>query len=229
MAQQPAAALRRELRDQFLEPLLTAASRRLRQIQRQQRACPARIPGAQRAWRHLNAFGRHEEDADRAVDVFQRALAEVMEADRNALLHLLSQRVGGDDFARPSQLEQARRNIDGIAGETLAVDQQVADIQADAQPQLGVARALGSALQAQGPGNGIDGAAKLHEHGIARRVDQAPAVFADHWHDAFGAQAVPGAQSGQLVGLDPVRPAGDVGKCHRRQPSGDGGQPSPLP
>jgi hypothetical protein len=75
----------------------------------------------------------HVIHVDRALDVLEGALAKVGEADRYLVLHLLARRSGNADSAGFRQRFQPSRDVHAVAIDVIAFDDDVADIDADAE------------------------------------------------------------------------------------------------
>ena len=97
---------------------------------------------------------------------------------------------------------EARRDVDAIAIEVAALDDDVAKIDADAQhdpagPPARRVCARHPVLQLDGAGDGVDGAGELHQHAVAHHFDDAPVMLGDQRLDqlfarrAFRAASVP--------------------------------------
>src|SRR5262245_19932887 len=119
--------------------------------------------------------GRHRADpidAYRPGDVFDALLAEIVESKAQPVAYLLVHRARDQYRSRLGQGFEPRRDINAITVEVLAVDDHVAEIDADAELDAHVGRfgriALGhSALHLDGAAHGIDDAGKFHQHPVA--------------------------------------------------------------
>ena len=83
--------------------------------------------------RGLLASKHHVIHVDRALDVLEGALAKVGEADRYLVLHLLARRSGNADSAGFRQRFEPSRDVHAVAVDVIAFDDDVADIDADAE------------------------------------------------------------------------------------------------
>ena len=81
----------------------------------------------------LLASEHHVIHVDRALDILEGALAKVGEADRYLVLHLLARRSGNADSAGFRQRFQPSRDVHAVAIDVIAFDDDVADIDADAE------------------------------------------------------------------------------------------------
>ncbi len=88
------------------------------------------------------------------------------------------------DAAGIGQRLQTRRHIDAVSENVIAIENDVADIDADAEFDALVRRNLGvtlghAALDIDRATDGVDHAHEFHEHSIARRLDDSAAMFGD--------------------------------------------------
>ena len=72
-------------------------------------------------------------NADRAHDVLDRLLSHVLEAKAELVAHLIVDDAGDHDAAGIRQRLQARRDIDAVSENVVAIENDVADIDADAE------------------------------------------------------------------------------------------------
>ena len=70
----------------------------------------------------------------RARDVLELALAQVLEADLEAVSHLVVDGARDEDTAGLGERLEPRRDIDAVAEDVVALDDDVADV--DADPKL---------------------------------------------------------------------------------------------
>ena len=76
----------------------------------------------------------HPKDVDRAGDVLDALLAEILEGDVvEPVADLVAHRAGDADAARLGKHLEARRDIDAIAENVVLLDDHVAEIDADAE------------------------------------------------------------------------------------------------
>ncbi len=113
---------------------------------------------------------------------------------------LIVRRAGNGDAAGQSERLNARRDVDAVAEDVLAIDDHIADVDADAELEPPVGRQLGVAL-GEGPLDldrgvqGADHARKVAEHAVAGGADDAAVVAADRLgdHTAIGREGRVGA------------------------------------
>ncbi len=118
---------------------------------------------------------------------------------------------------------QTRRHIDAVAENVAAVDDDVADVDADAEldalvgGDLGVARDH-AALQVDRAAHRIDDALELHQNAVVGGLDDAPAVLRDLGIDQLPPVRLHLAERAFLVGAHQPAVAGDVGRKNSREP-----------
>ncbi len=160
-------------------------------------------------------------------DVLDLLLAEVLVAEAEDALDLLVDGPGDADPARFGQALEAGRHVHAVAVDVLALDDDLAEIDADAEVDLAVVRDTGVArghrlLNLDGRLDGLGDAVELGQESVAGGLDDAAAVFLDLRVDEFVAQRLEADQSAGLVDLHQSRIAGDVGGDDGRQPALDG-------
>ena len=160
-------------------------------------------------------------DGDRVLDVLELLRAAVDEADVRQLAADLVIDLGRDaDRARARDRFETGRDVDAVAVEIVALDDDVADIDADAELQgpgirLRVARGDGP-LALDGAEHRRDRAGELGDDRVARRAEDAAMVLGDDGIDDLPA----GPQVGQRSGLVVAHQLGelmDVGGENCRQ------------
>ena len=161
-------------------------------------------------------------DADRPFDVLDLHLAAVLEAHVDTVADALVDDGGNADAARLGQWLQARRNIDAIAVDVVAVDDDVAKVDADPQRDARTVRlhlAMHRSLNCQGTADGIDDAGKLDQGAVAHELDDAATVGSDGGiEDDFTVSLQSGQRAG-LVGAHHARIADDICRQDGRQPA----------
>ena len=143
-------------------------------------------------------------------------LAEIGEADGKLLADMLAHRGADTDPVRLRQSLEARRDIHAIAEDVAVLDDDVAHIDADAEPyalalvEVGVA-ILHSLLQHHGAAHRVDDGRKLDEKAVPRRLDDAALVLGDQRVDELPAVAFERGKRPFLVGAHEARISGHVG------------------
>ena len=124
----------------------------------------------------------HAPSLDRLGDVLDPLRAHRREADRELARNLLAHPARDADPARLGQAFQPCGDVDAVPVDVVALDDDVAGVDADAEADLlvlGDARLpLGhAALDGDGAGDRVDHAAEFAEHAIAHQLDDAAPVF----------------------------------------------------
>ena len=119
-----------------------------------------------------------------SADILQGLLTDIIERDVDLAANLPMGVVGDADAARLGDSLEARRDIDTIAENIVVVDDDVADMDADAEfdPEVRghVDIALGHcALDFHRAAHRIDSAGELDQHAVAGGLDDAAAVRGD--------------------------------------------------
>ena len=115
-------------------------------------------------------------DAHRPGNILQALLAAIDEVGRHLALHLPPGVLRKRDASRRSDAFDARRDVDAIAKNIVAFDDDVADIDADAELDRIGFRSAGIVLanvflDLYRTGNRVDGAAELYQHAVAHELD----------------------------------------------------------
>ena len=167
--------------------------------------------------------GNRPEHVHRLDDVLQRDLAHRFEMDTRLAARLLYRRTRDVDGAALGDLLQPDCDVDALAENVAALEDDLAEIHADPEFQPPVGRAVLGAFRdillrrdrvLDGPDNAVEG----HQRAVAGRLDDAAAIargeraeFVEKRHDAR-------MRSG-LVEIDEPAKANDVGRHDRGQPS----------
>src|SRR5262249_20268494 len=123
-------------------------------------------------------------DPDRPGDVLELLLAGVLEGDVEPALRILVNTSRDADPAGLRQSFQSRGDIDAVAVDVVAVDDDVADIDADPELDPRLRRLVGialvhAALNLDGATHGIDDAGEFGQQAVAGGLDDAALVFVD--------------------------------------------------
>ena len=120
----------------------------------------------------------------RLGDVLDLLLAQVLKPEIEQAAHHLMNHIRDADAARPSQTFQPRCDIDAIAVDVVAIDDHIAEV--DADPELDAVLGLevrvvyGDALlNLDRAPHRIDHARKLDQDTITRKLDDAAAMLCD--------------------------------------------------
>ena len=150
--------------------------------------------------------------------------------DGELVAHLIPHHPADADAARFRQGFKARRDVDAVAEDVVLVDNDVAEIDADAEIyaplgwHAGVARGH-LALHLDRASNRIDHARKLAEQTVARRVDNAAAMLLDLGVGYLSPQRLQRSERAFLIRPHQARVARDIGRQNR---GGDGEQQALL-
>jgi hypothetical protein len=125
------------------------------------------------------------------------------------------------------------RDIDAVAKDVAGLDDDVTDVDADAELDAVFgrhARVMPGhlALHLDGAAQCIDHAAELDEQPVAGGLDETTLVLGDFRVDHLAAQGLEAAERSLLVGLDQPRIAGDIGGKDRRETAVDASWPGGL-
>jgi hypothetical protein len=163
----------------------------------------SRTPGGRRRLRH--PVERDAPDLDRLGNVLDPVRAHRLERERELRLHLVVDVAGDADAAGLRQTLQARRHIDPVAQDVAVLDDDVADVDPDAEldaPVLGLGLlALGHAvLDHDGAFDRVDGARELDQRAVPDQLDHAAAVLGDEGLDEFLAQSLQARDRAGFIG-----------------------------
>ena len=122
-----------------------------------------------------------------------------------------------------AQALDPRRHVDAVAVDRVAVDDHVAEVDADPEADALVFRDIGillqhGALDRDGGLDRVDGARELDERAVALEVDDPAAVPVQDRPDHLLPQAFQPSEGARLVALHQAAVAGHIGRHDRRQP-----------
>jgi hypothetical protein len=151
-------------------------------------------------------------------------LAEILEGVIQLAVDLPLDVAGDAEPAGLGQALEAGGQVDPVAEDVLAVDDDVAQVDAHAPEDLAVRRrrviALGEgALDLGGAGHRVDHAGELGQEAVAHELDDAPPAPGDGRFDQLLVVGLDGGQGADLVGAHEAAVAGHVG-------GQDGGKPA---
>ena len=131
--------------------------------------------------------------------------------------------VGNADAAGLGDAFQPGGDVDAVAENIVVIDDDVADVDADAEFDARVLRHVGvlrghAALDFDRAAHRIDGAGELHQHAVAGGLDDAAAMRGDTGIDQRLAQRLSVGERAFLVATHQAAVAGDIRRQHRRQP-----------
>ena len=169
---------------------------------------------------------QHAIDPHRPRDILELLLAGVLEGDVELAIDVDLHPPRDADPAGVGQRLQPGRDVDAVAPDVVAIHDDVADIDADAEfdPLVGryprIVLAHG-ALEFDRAANRRDHARELHQQAIAGDAHDAAAMLGDLWIDERAPVSLPLGERAGLVGADKPAVAGHVGDQDGRQPSLD--------
>ena len=162
----------------------------------------------------------------RLGDVLDGLLALVEEFEFELVADLIAHHRRAGDAARPRQPLQPRRHVDAIAIEIVAIDDDVAEIDADAELDVPVLGNPGvalrhAALNFDRAARRIEHAAELDQEAVAHHLEDAPAMLGDGRIEELAAMLAKRAQRALFIGLHESAVANDIGRQDGRQPTLD--------
>ena len=177
---------------------------------------PVARRGVDRARRRKTRIG--------TLDVLQRLLAGVLEGEVEPVADMIAHRCRDADAARLGDALQARRHIDAVAENVAVLDDDVAEIDADAELDAAVLRHVGvaaghAALDFGGAGDSVHHAREFHQHAVAGQLDDAALVLGDLAVDQFLAMRLERGKRGGLVDAHQPAIADHVGRQYGGEPS----------
>ena len=118
------------------------------------------------------------------VDVLQRLLACILEGEVEPVADIVAHRAGHGDAARPGDALDARRDVDAVAIDVVVLEDDVAEMDADAEFDAPVLRHVDialahPALDLGGTGDGVHHARELDQHAVAGDLDDAALMLGD--------------------------------------------------
>ena len=130
------------------------------------------------------ASERQAKHPDRPLDVLQRLLADVFKGEIEPIAEVVAHRARDGDAAGRRDALQPGGHIDAVAENVVALDDDIADIDADAEFDAAAFRDIGVALahlalDLSGAGDRIHHARKLDQHAVAGQLDDATLVLGD--------------------------------------------------
>ena len=156
------------------------------------------------------------EGAHRSRDVLDAPFAHVLEAQGEPVTDVVADRPGDHDAAGLGQGFEAGRDIDAVAEDVAAFDDDVADVDADPKDdvplgrQAGVAR-LGAALDLEPATHRLNDARELGEEAVAGLLNERAAARADRRRNDLALQRGKAPVGALLVAAHEAAVARDVG------------------
>jgi hypothetical protein len=163
-------------------------------------------------------------DADGLGDVLQPLLAARFERERDLLPDLIDDRHRYADTTALGDLLQSRRNIDRVAMAILALDDHIADM--DANPEvdsslrgLAVIASSHATLDRRGALDRIDHAAELDQQPVARQLENAAMMIGDDRLDQFFPMRTQPLKCAGLVATHQRAITGNIGNQNGGEPA----------
>ena len=162
------------------------------------------------------------EGVDRPLDVLEFLFADVLERYAKFVVDLLADVPGDADAVRWRERLETGGDIDAVPGHVVAIDDDVAHVDADAEANPGFEAPVGFeryhvALNVDAAFQRRGGAGELGKKAVTRGLDQAAAVLCNLGLGDFFAQAAQPRKGQRLVVLHQSAEAGHVGNHDRRQ------------
>jgi hypothetical protein len=164
---------------------------------------------------------------DRLRDVLDALLAHVVERVGEPIADVVADRARDADAARFGQPIQPRGDIDAVAVDVIAIDNHVAEIDADAEDDaliLGDTRIAVDhrPLDFGRAADCVDDARKFHQHAVAGGFDDASVMLSDFRIDELAAMGLQALERAVLVGAHQPRIARHIGGQNRGETAFDG-------
>ena len=167
----------------------------------------------------------HPKDVDRAGDVLDVLLAEILKGDVvEPVADLIAHGARDADAAGLGEHLETRRDVDAIAEDIVVLDDHVAEIDADAELDPPRRRHIGIAprhppLDLGSARHRVNDAAELHQHAVAGRLDDAAPVLGNGGIDELKAMGLEARKRPRLVDLHQPAVADHVGGKDCCEPS----------
>ncbi len=192
--------------------------------QRKARRAGHRFRGPGSHWRRRACPKR--KDPNGSNDIFQRFLAEIDERDLDPPADVLMRRTGDQDAAGFADTLEPRSDIDALAENVLALNQDIAEMDADTVDDAPGFGNDGVAfnhqlLDCDRAFDRVDDGRKLQQQSVAHGLDDAPAPARDDWQRRFTMLPHRPRRPG-LVLAHEARIADDVDRHDRGQSAGFG-------
>ena len=156
-------------------------------------------------------------DAHGTRDVLQALLAGIDEVGRHLALHLPPGVLGNRDAARFGNALDPRRDVDAVAKDILALDDDVADIDPDPELDRIGFGATGIvlpklSLNFDRAGDSVHGAREFHQRAVAHKLDDTAGMGGNRRVDQLTPQGIQTGKSPGLVDTHEARVTDHVGR-----------------
>jgi hypothetical protein len=158
---------------------------------------------------------------DRPLDVLEALFAGIVYAELHLPWELFVNSSGHEHAAGLRNLLQPRGDVDAVADQVVAIDNDIAEMDADAKNDgfLGGSvelRPFELLLDRRSTIHRLDYRRELDQHAVAHQLDCAPAMLGDQRFDDLLASCFQGGKGPDLVGFHHAREADDVGGQNSR-------------
>jgi hypothetical protein len=162
------------------------------------------------------------EGVDRPFDVLEPSFSDVLERHAQIVVDLLADVSGDADAVGRRERLETGGDVHAVPGNVAAIDDNVADVNADAEAKPGFDTPVGFecdhvALNVDAAFQRCGGAGELGQKAITRGLDQAATMFYDLGLDNLVPQPAQPREGQRLVVLHQSAEAGQVGNHDRRQ------------
>jgi prevent-host-death family protein len=174
-----------------------------------------------------NGFRAQRVDPDRASDVLDILFALILERVGQLVANVVAHRPRNADAAGLGQCFEARGDIDAVAEDVVAVRDDIAEVDADAQPDAPLVGQIGLAvehasLHLGGTAHRVDDAGELGEQTVSGGLDDAAPVLGDLRIDQLPAMRLEAFERAFLIGPHQARVARHIGGEDRGETAGRG-------
>src|SRR5215471_18692677 len=154
-------------------------------------------------------------DRYRSRDVLDLAFAHILKRKIELIAHFIAHNAADADAPWLRQGFETRRDVDAVAIDVLPVNDNIAHVQANPKLNTPLRRNLGIALghlplDIDSTAQGVDDTGKLNKHAVARRLNNAPAVFRDLGIDDRASVALERGQCAFFIQTHQPRIASDI-------------------
>ena len=172
------------------------------------------------------AAGANAIDAHRLCDVLELLLAHVGHVDGKLALDLLKSIVRKTNRARRGQRLDPCGDVDAVAVDVALVDDDIADVDADAEFDAAVFGNVrialgGTALRVEREAHRVDGAGEFHQRAVAGGLDDAAVMFGNLGMEQFAPDRLYRGKGAFLVGAHHAAIADHIGGEDSGQAPGD--------
>ena len=155
-------------------------------------------------------------NSDRPFDVLQGLLTNVLEIEVKAIAYVIANRPRNRYAACSGNALQARSHVDAIAKNIVALDNHIANVNADAELDAAIPRhvpisILYAALHFRGASYCVHHAGKFHQHPVAGEFDNSPLMLGDFAIDKIGLQGLQCCECAGLVSAHEAAVSDHVG------------------